>query len=61
MKLSSNCVRVRRIHITDAKGGRSLPGHTAWLAKLPCPIPRIEGALMRDEVLKQALAGVMTG
>ena len=37
---------------------RSLVRHEAWLAALPCPVLRLDGALAPGEVLEHALAGL---
>ena len=35
--------------------GRSLQRHEAWLAKLPCPVLRIEGDMPVDQLMERVL------
>ena len=37
--------------------GRSLPRHEAWLATLPCPVLRLDGAQALDALIEAVIAG----
>lgn len=39
--------------------GRSLAGHNAWLAALPCPVLRIEGSVALQDAVGEVLKAVM--
>jgi hypothetical protein len=38
-----------------SQGGRSRPRHEAWLARLPCPVIRLEGVLGLDDMVNRVL------
>jgi hypothetical protein len=38
-----------------SQGGRSRPRHEAWLARLPCPVVRLEGVLAIDDMVTESL------
>ncbi len=40
---------------TGAKGGRSLEGHRAWLAALPCAVLRLDGEEPTEALVHQTL------
>jgi adenylate kinase family enzyme len=43
-------------HYEDGtRGGRSLPRHEAWLATLPCPVIRLDGARERASLVTEVL------
>jgi hypothetical protein len=42
----------------DARVGRSLKRHEAWLAGLPCPVVRIDGTRATRELVAQVLAAI---
>jgi adenylate kinase family enzyme len=42
----------------DARVGRSLQRHEAWLAGLPCPVVRVDGTRATRELVAQVLASI---